>query len=63
MKMNRILCTLMLFIGTAAFGQAYVSTQSHEGKVNFIQPLETAANFDSSFYSAGSDGFPSPWPC
>ena len=36
MKMNRILYTLMLFIGTAAFGQAYVSTQSHEGKVNFI---------------------------
>lgn len=61
MKMNRILYTLMLFIGTAAFGQAYVSTQSHEGKVNFIQPLETAANFDSSFYSAGSDGFLVKW--
>ncbi|MCQ2241423.1 hypothetical protein [Treponema sp.] len=59
--MNKILYSLIFFMGTAAFGQAYVSTQSHEGKVNHIQPFETASNFDSSFYSAGSDGFLVKW--
>ncbi|WP_407399203.1 hypothetical protein [Treponema sp.] len=59
--MKKILYTLTMIIGSVAYAQAYVSTQSHEGKVNYIQPFETASNFDSNFYSAGNDGFLVKW--
>lgn len=61
MNMKKIIYTLTMILGGTVFAQGYVSTQSHEGKVNFIQSFETAANFDSSFYSAGSDGFLVKW--
>lgn len=61
MKMSKILYILISLITITAHAQAYVSTQSHEGKVNCIQSFETSNNPDTSFYSAGNDGFLVKW--
>ncbi len=46
---------------TTVYSQAYTSTQAHEDRVNAIFPFETSTNSDTSFYSAGNDGFIIKW--
>ncbi len=61
MKAIRILSIFALSLLTSAFAQGYVSTQSHEGRINELMPLETSSSFSSTFYSAGNDGFIVKW--
>ena len=41
--------------------ESYISSQSHNGAVSTLVPLETASLPDMSFFSAGNDGFLIKW--
>ena len=53
------LLSLLCSANFLVFSNAYISTQSHEGKVNFIEASPMAKS--SQFFSAGNDGFIVKW--
>ena len=61
-KLHFVLFVLVITLCTqTAMAQAIVSTQAHEGKVNFLLSCEMDDLADEAFYSAGSDGFLIKW--
>lgn len=53
--------TVLTAISSAAFAQGYNSTQAHDSDVTALYTCETYMTNDSSFYSAGKDGFIIKW--
>ncbi len=60
MKLNKSILIAAALSTSAVFAQ-HPSSQSHEGKVNAILPLETYNNTSNDFYSIGKDGFIIKW--
>ncbi len=61
MKRISIVCTLAFCVLSRLSAQAYTTSQSHSGSVSSLATLETVHSPNSSFISAGSDGFLVKW--
>ncbi len=62
MKAKKILFALTFCIGThELFSMGHISTQSHTGRINDIQPIYSMRDVNASFYTAGNDGFIIKW--
>jgi hypothetical protein len=60
MKKNLIILFCAFFVLRGISSQTVVSSQSHDGKINDIFPLENESSGDA-FFSAGNDGFIVKW--
>lgn len=61
MKLNKSLFIAAVLSASASLFAQHPSSQSHEGKVNAILPLETYNTSSDEFYSIGKDGFIIKW--
>ncbi|MGN0728203.1 hypothetical protein [Treponema sp.] len=59
--MKHLFIIFFLLAPLGIFSQTIDSTQSHEGKVNFLFSPDSSFSAQESFYSAGNDGFIIKW--
>lgn len=52
---------LVLTLNLNIYGQAHISTQSHQQQVTAITPLKFTNNTEGAYFSAGDDGFVIRW--
>lgn len=56
-----LLLSLLWTVGSWAFAQSHISTQSHQEAVSMIAPIYGADDLEKSYFSVGKDGFLVKW--
>ena len=56
-----IFFTLAVFMAIRLFGQAHISTQSHQAQITCVRSVPVKAGNDFEYFTAGDDGFLIRW--